>query len=605
MRIRVDKKGSRDFIRPDFGYSHFLEKYNKDGVLDCSYHYQRLRCTICENCGVEIYGVWGYTSFNSFRYNGSGWGQEEYLYRARPQNVYTRERKISKEFEQLKQKYNEYKDECDAEYNELENLKACPICGAPITMRDKPLTRSVLGQIELSATVPYWSEEVGNKVFAQLISNPFDDVRKRDKLLKEQWLFELTCIYPNYINSTLTGKEYFTLMQDYAARNYGVDSAAGNRIKSDPALLKQYLLNAIRLKTNYSLSLKHLSTLYKMRQENNEKLKPLKYYPIYEMLQKMEADQILFDRAEAEYQETMIQLDKCREHTPEPIIIDAPQKPKPPVLGTPGFFNKKKVLAHNEELQRQYDSEMTEYDRKCAERKAEIEKQTRIAEEEYLAQISNAERNAENARAKMENLRVIPEKYTPNKPVEICPEKALQRILEREIEKAETNIRELRRAIDKLFCADVVYVKYIDIVALSTFYEYLVAGRCESLEGANGAYNLYEAESRSNLIITNLESIGKQLDRIERNQRTLYNQMQLMNRSLDDLNQKMENICVTINDICNSTKGIYSEVQDMNKYMENLSKNSSIIAYNTAATAYYSKMNAELTNALGFMVALK
>ena len=40
-------------------------------------------------------------------------------------------------------------------------------------------------------------------------------------------------------------------------------------------------------------------------------------------------------------------------------------------------------------------------------------------------------------------------------------------------------------------------------------------------------------------------------------------------------------------------------------FMERLSKNSDVIAHNTAVTAYYSKINAELTDALGFMVALK
>lgn len=42
-----------------------------------------------------------------------------------------------------------------------------------------------------------------------------------------------------------------------------------------------------------------------------------------------------------------------------------------------------------------------------------------------------------------------------------------------------------------------------------------------------------------------------------------------------------------------------------NEYMEHISKNSDVIAHNTAVTAYYSKVNAELTNALGYMVAFK
>ena len=36
-----------------------------------------------------------------------------------------------------------------------------------------------------------------------------------------------------------------------------------------------------------------------------------------------------------------------------------------------------------------------------------------------------------------------------------------------------------------------------------------------------------------------------------------------------------------------------------------IAQNSDVIAHNTAVTAYYSKVNAELTNALGYMVALK
>ena len=36
-----------------------------------------------------------------------------------------------------------------------------------------------------------------------------------------------------------------------------------------------------------------------------------------------------------------------------------------------------------------------------------------------------------------------------------------------------------------------------------------------------------------------------------------------------------------------------------------IAKNSDVIAHNTAATAYYAKKNAELTNAMGYLVALR
>ena len=36
-----------------------------------------------------------------------------------------------------------------------------------------------------------------------------------------------------------------------------------------------------------------------------------------------------------------------------------------------------------------------------------------------------------------------------------------------------------------------------------------------------------------------------------------------------------------------------------------IAKNSDVIAHNTAATAYYAEKNAELTNAMGYLVALR
>ena len=51
-------------------------------------------------------------------------------------------------------------------------------------------------------------------------------------------------------------------------------------------------------------------------------------------------------------------------------------------------------------------------------------------------------------------------------------------------------------------------------------------------------------------------------------------------------------------------KTLSANTGDMTEYMAHISQNSDVIAHNTAVTAYYSKINAELTDALGFMVAL-
>lgn len=55
------------------------------------------------------------------------------------------------------------------------------------------------------------------------------------------------------------------------------------------------------------------------------------------------------------------------------------------------------------------------------------------------------------------------------------------------------------------------------------FCEYLASGRCYSLEGHEGAYNIYENELRQNTIINQLDGITSKLDSIKSNQYLLYN----------------------------------------------------------------------------------
>lgn len=54
-----------------------------------------------------------------------------------------------------------------------------------------------------------------------------------------------------------------------------------------------------------------------------------------------------------------------------------------------------------------------------------------------------------------------------------------------------------------------------------------------------------------------------------------------------------------------SIQHIEANTTQMSGYLEHISQNSDVIAHNTAVTAYYSKVNAELTNALGYMVAFR
>ena len=85
--------------------------------------------------------------------------------------------------------------------------------------------------------------------------------------------------------------------------------------------------------------------------------------------------------------------------------------------------------------------------------------------------------------------------------------------------------RKLREALDSLYDMNVLYPKYRNLVAVSMIYEYLSSGRCDRLDGPDGAYNLYEMELRQNIIIGQLSSIVENLNQIRNNQFTLYNEL--------------------------------------------------------------------------------
>lgn len=76
--------------------------------------------------------------------------------------------------------------------------------------------------------------------------------------------------------------------------------------------------------------------------------------------------------------------------------------------------------------------------------------------------------------------------------------------------------------LDKYYAMDVIYPKYRNFVAISSFYEYLLTGRCNTLEGHGGIYDTFEYESRLDRIVTKLDDILESLEDIKSNQFQLY-----------------------------------------------------------------------------------
>lgn len=102
----------------------------------------------------------------------------------------------------------------------------------------------------------------------------------------------------------------------------------------------------------------------------------------------------------------------------------------------------------------------------------------------------------------------------------------------------------LRIALTELYSKNLIYAKYRNLVAIATIYEYFDSGRCTQLEGPNGAYNMYEGELRSSIIIASLAQIISDLDQIKHGQYALYEQ----------INRSNQEICSLLNNINDTQK---------------------------------------------------
>lgn len=107
-------------------------------------------------------------------------------------------------------------------------------------------------------------------------------------------------------------------------------------------------------------------------------------------------------------------------------------------------------------------------------------------------------------------------------------------------------------ALEKLYSVGIVYIKYRSIIPVTMFCEYLESGRCESLEGPDGMYNLYESELRLNLIIGELQKVRNVLGRISAQIGSVSAELSKMRdnqyllcRSLEEGNRIAQRICTS------------------------------------------------------------
>ena len=111
---------------------------------------------------------------------------------------------------------------------------------------------------------------------------------------------------------------------------------------------------------------------------------------------------------------------------------------------------------------------------------------------------------------------------------------------------------------------NIIYPKYHNFIAVATFYEYFDSGRCLTLEGHEGAYNIFENELRLNAILGKLEDIINHLEDIRSSQYAIYN---------------------AINEGNKTANAIYQKSMQISSNMNTIADNSAITSYNSMITA--------------------
>ena len=143
-------------------------------------------------------------------------------------------------------------------------------------------------------------------------------------------------------------------------------------------------------------------------------------------------------------------------------------------------------------------------------------------------------------------------------------------VLDEILMKARNELEETKKLLNRYYGMNFIYPKYRGIVPICQIYEYLESGRCFSLLGPGGAYNLYESEVRSNLIISKLDDVISRLEDLSTGQQKLASLIRESNIKIDRLSQTID-----------------------------------CIEENTAMSTYYNKITATNTNYLSWLASLE
>lgn len=557
MYIQINKEGrtryKRKYFFPDAQRTQIYtdvsfknEPFSYWGKFDvANFTFKTLSIAFrCPHCGLQMYGQWYRgEEFIARHSDGScSFDGENYL-----DEYHLTFRELWPLAVQEKEAYTEVSKRIEAEIYAVRSMKTCPICGETLSQKFEEET-------ENSDPHSYFL----NDSFEQLVYQDDD--------------------YPGIgAKKTLQSIKDTIIPQD-------IDTDT-KKLVSNPDLLQKYIKHLLNTEmTIQLLEKRHFSLCYSAYRYRREYIQE----QAEQMSEIAGAQYAAANVKEPTMNDVVLRIAK----PVEPQLTATP--PNEPNYKTPGLFNKKKIQRQNELLRANYEADLQAYKHELAEYENELtayssalQKYTAEKQKAFECLLNNHKREAEAKRTSF----IAGIERNKSKTINQLGTYALFQQTTEDIKRTEELLAQSYSCRQSLYSCEIIYEKYRNPVALASFYDYLAAGRCTSLTGADGAYNIYENEVRLDRIVTKLDVIIRKLDHIKDNQYSLYAVMSAMNSNLNTLNS--------------TASAMADSLEKIKGYQKDIFKNTSVIAHNTAVTAFYAKKNAELTDALGFMVALK
>ncbi|MDR2898941.1 MAG: hypothetical protein LBU94_01350 [Clostridiales bacterium] len=125
--------------------------------------------------------------------------------------------------------------------------------------------------------------------------------------------------------------------------------------------------------------------------------------------------------------------------------------------------------------------------------------------------------------------------------------------LNNELYEVERHMQETKAALDMLYSLDIIFGKYRHFVAIASICEYFQSGRCSTLEGHEGAYNIYENELRQDVVIGQLSAVMDNLQKVQDTQYMLYTAISDANRISQSISDNISNISNGINSLADTS----------------------------------------------------